>query len=90
MSAIRCLIVEDQRPAQRVLESYIRDLPHLEHVASCGSAMEAMEILRQAGVDIALMPQPFLHLRRPLEDDRIAGRPGRHQRRDRLPQPAGR
>jgi DNA-binding LytR/AlgR family response regulator len=52
---IRCLVVEDQLPAQRVLTRYIEDLPHLELVALCGNAFEAMTALHTQKVDLLFL-----------------------------------
>ena len=58
---VTCLIVEDQRPAQRILEGFIRDVPHLDLMGTCGSAMEAMALLQGRGVDLMFLD---LHLPR--------------------------
>ena len=56
---ISCIIVEDQRPAQEVLEQYIRQTKQLNLVATCGNAVEASAVLDK---DISLM---FLDLHLP-------------------------
>ncbi len=55
MTEIRCLIVEDQAPAQRVLETYISQLDHLKIVGICGSATEAMKLLQKEAVDLIFL-----------------------------------
>lgn len=53
--SLSCLVVEDQRPAQRVLVRYIGDLPHLELAGVCGTAFEAMAILHRRSVDLMFL-----------------------------------
>ncbi|MFA8435908.1 MAG: LytR/AlgR family response regulator transcription factor [Marinifilaceae bacterium] len=52
---IRCLIVDDEIHARRVLEKYIHDLPQLELVQSCKNAIEAMEALRKHSIDLMFL-----------------------------------
>jgi DNA-binding LytR/AlgR family response regulator len=52
---IRCLIVDDEPLAQRVLEKYITDVPYLELAGKCGNAMEAMEVLREKQTDLIFL-----------------------------------
>lgn len=58
---LRCLVVDDEPLARRVLEKYIADMPMLELVASCADAFEALEIL-QSRHDIRLL---FLDINMP-------------------------
>jgi len=53
--SIKCLIVEDELPAQRVLQTYIRDVPQLELIQSCTNALDALEILKQEEIDILFL-----------------------------------
>ncbi|WP_262693971.1 LytR/AlgR family response regulator transcription factor [Kordiimonas aquimaris] len=55
MAGLRCLIVEDQKPAQRILQTYISRLEHIELVATCGSALEAMKLLQEYDVDLLFL-----------------------------------
>jgi len=48
---IKCIIVDDEIHARKVLEKYIHDFPHLELVHSCKNALEAMDILRYKQID---------------------------------------
>ena len=48
---IRVLAVDDEPLALRQLESYISKVPYLELVASCSSAIQAMQVLEQKSVD---------------------------------------
>jgi DNA-binding LytR/AlgR family response regulator len=52
---IRCLIVDDEPLAQRVLEKYIADVPYLELAGKCGNAMEAMEVLHHKQTDLVFL-----------------------------------
>jgi len=52
---IRTLIIEDELPAQRILKTYIKDLPQLELVACFNNALEAMSFLQQQSVDLILL-----------------------------------
>jgi DNA-binding LytR/AlgR family response regulator len=52
---ISCLIVEDQLPAQRILSSYIDNLPHLELAGICGNAFEAMAIFHDRPIDLMFL-----------------------------------
>lgn len=51
----KCLIVEDELPAQRILQTYIRDVPTLELVQSCNNALDALEVLKTQAIDILFL-----------------------------------
>lgn len=51
----KCLIVEDELPAQRVIQTYIRDVPALELVQSCNNALDALEVLKTQAIDILFL-----------------------------------
>lgn len=51
----RCLLVDDEPLALKVLESHIESIPHLEIVSSCANAFTAMEILKQHPVDLMFL-----------------------------------
>ena len=55
MTKIRCLIVEDQLPAQRVLETYISELEHVELHGVCSSAAQAMALLQTKTFDLIFL-----------------------------------
>ncbi len=57
---IRCLVVDDEPLARKVLESYIDRVPSLERVASCSNAPEAAACLHREPVDLM-----FLDIRMP-------------------------
>jgi DNA-binding LytR/AlgR family response regulator len=48
---IKCIIVDDEIHARKVLEKYIADIPHLELIKSCKNALEAMQILNSQRID---------------------------------------
>jgi DNA-binding LytR/AlgR family response regulator len=52
---IRCLIVDDEPLAVRLVSSYCLQVPELEVVASCGSAIEAFAVLRQQRIDLIFL-----------------------------------
>ncbi len=52
---IKCLIVDDEPLAQRVLEKYIAALPSLELIAKCGNALEAASLLHERSVDLIFL-----------------------------------
>lgn len=62
MRPIRCLIVDDEPLAQRVIENFARDLSFLKIVRKCRNAMEAREALHAEEEPIDLM---FLDIEMP-------------------------
>ncbi|MCI4671666.1 MAG: LytTR family DNA-binding domain-containing protein [Bacteroidia bacterium] len=50
-----CLIVDDERPALKLLTAYISKLPHLKLVASCENALEATAALGKEQVDLLFL-----------------------------------
>ena len=52
---IKCLIVEDEPLAQKVIEKYLSDLPNYELMAKCNSAMTAMQVLNTTTIDIMFL-----------------------------------
>jgi DNA-binding LytR/AlgR family response regulator len=53
--AYRCLIVEDQVPAQRILQRYIAEVPELELLGSYTDPLSALAFLREKEVDILFL-----------------------------------
>ncbi len=51
----RCLIIEDQLPAQRILERYINELPNLELMGSYTDPLAALDYLRDHPVDLLFL-----------------------------------
>lgn len=52
---IRCLIIDDEPLAQRVIERYIADIPYLEVAGKCSNAIEALELLHARGIDLIFL-----------------------------------
>jgi len=50
-----CLIVEDELPAQRVLQTYISNVQSLELIQSCNNALDALEVLKKNEIDILFL-----------------------------------
>jgi DNA-binding LytR/AlgR family response regulator len=50
-----CLIVDDERPALKLLKAYIDKLPHLNLSVSCENAMQAISALQQHQIDILFL-----------------------------------
>ena len=53
--SIKCLVVDDEIHARKVLEKYIQDLPYLVLVDSCKNAMEALQVLRDKSIDVMFL-----------------------------------
>lgn len=52
---IRCIIIEDQPPAQRVLQKYLGELKSLELKATFADALKAMEYLKTEEIDLIFL-----------------------------------
>lgn len=52
---MKCIIIEDQPPAQRILKKYIEDLGTLELQATFSNAVEAMAFLQSKPVDLIFL-----------------------------------
>lgn len=52
---LHCLLVDDEPPALEVLESYVREVAHLELVGTCGNALEAFGVLQRQSVDLLFL-----------------------------------
>jgi len=52
---IRCLLIDDEPPALKVLASYISKISGLEMVAQCKNAIEALAVLHQKQVDVIFL-----------------------------------
>lgn len=51
----RCIIVEDQLPAQRILITYISEIPQLDLAASFGDPLSALEFLKTNPIDLIFL-----------------------------------
>jgi two-component SAPR family response regulator len=52
---MRCIIVEDQPPAQRILKKYVADYGALELLATFPDAVQALEFLKSNTVDLIFL-----------------------------------
>ncbi|MFT3827076.1 MAG: LytTR family DNA-binding domain-containing protein [Chitinophagaceae bacterium] len=52
---LRCLLIDDEPPALKVLARYISDIGNLEIAGQCRNAIEALEVLRQHKVDVIFL-----------------------------------
>ena len=52
---IKCLIIDDEPPAQAVLKKYIAQVPSLDLTGACNNAMEAISFLQNQGVDLLFL-----------------------------------
>ena len=54
-SPLRCLIVDDDPLAVQIVQNCVANTAFLETVASCGSAVEAAEVLRTNAIDVLFL-----------------------------------
>jgi DNA-binding LytR/AlgR family response regulator len=52
---IRCLIVDDEQYARKLLADYVFKLPELDLVAQCRNSMEAMNFLHNESIDLMFL-----------------------------------
>lgn len=52
---LRCLLIDDELPALKILSRYIADIGGMEVVGQCHNAIEALEALRQYRVDVMFL-----------------------------------
>lgn len=55
MKPTKCIIVEDEKPAQGVLESYIEKVPNLELLETFTNALAAIELLKTRKVELIFL-----------------------------------
>jgi DNA-binding LytR/AlgR family response regulator len=55
MKVIKCLIVDDEPPAIRLMEKYLIRVPFLELVSSTTSALTALSVIEEGGIDLVFM-----------------------------------
>lgn len=53
--SLKCLVIEDELPAQRVLKKYISDVPSLELEGMHTSAVHALDTLREKDIDLLFL-----------------------------------
>lgn len=52
---MNCIIIEDQLPAQRIIEKYLKKVPSLKLVHSFQNALDALEFLHSNSVDLIFL-----------------------------------
>jgi DNA-binding LytR/AlgR family response regulator len=52
---LNCLIIEDQLPAQRILQTYMESIPELKLIKACSNALEATRYLQQERIDLIFL-----------------------------------
>ena len=52
---LRCLLIDDEPPALKILASYISYINGLEIVGQCKNALEALDVLNQHTVDVIFL-----------------------------------
>lgn len=55
MSRYRCLIVDDEELARELIETHLSQLSDFEIVASCASAIEASDVLKEHAIDLLFL-----------------------------------
>jgi DNA-binding LytR/AlgR family response regulator len=51
----RCLIVDDEPVAQRIIASYLEEISEMEIIGSCQNAIEAMQRMQEHSVDLLFL-----------------------------------
>ena len=52
---LHCLLIDDEPPALKVLQSHIAQISGLEVVGTCSNAVEAMDVLHRRKVDVLFL-----------------------------------
>lgn len=52
---MKCLIVDDEHIARKILSDYVGKVPELELVASCSSALQALNHIKNDSIDILFL-----------------------------------
>nr|WKN40298.1 LytTR family DNA-binding domain-containing protein [Tunicatimonas sp. TK19036] len=52
---MKCLIVDDEHIARKLLSDYVAKVPELELVAACSSALQALNHIKQSRVDVLFL-----------------------------------
>ena len=52
---LKCLLVDDEPPALKVLKTYLENMDNLELVGTCANAFEAMQMLKDHPVDLLFL-----------------------------------
>lgn len=52
---LKCLLVDDEPPALKILCTYLENMDNLELVGTCANALEAMQTLKEHPVDVIFL-----------------------------------
>lgn len=52
---LKCLIVDDEHIARKILSDYVNKVPELELVATCNSALNALNYLKKDSIDVLFL-----------------------------------
>lgn len=52
---MKCLVVDDEHIARKLLSDYIEKVPFLELIGTCSTALEAMQFLKSNSVDVLFL-----------------------------------
>lgn len=52
---MKCLIIDDETPAQLLLENYVSKVPYLQLIGSCSSTIEAKNIMQKEAIDLLFL-----------------------------------
>ncbi|PWJ44836.1 LytR/AlgR family response regulator transcription factor [Sediminitomix flava] len=52
---MKCLIIDDEQLARKLLENFVSKLPNLELVGMCKSPLEAMAVMQEQDVDLLFL-----------------------------------
>jgi len=52
---IKCIVVDDEPLAHRVIEKYAEDIPNIDIVFKCKDAIEAMQVIDEKSVDLIFL-----------------------------------
>ncbi|MEO9871790.1 LytR/AlgR family response regulator transcription factor [Ekhidna sp.] len=52
---MKCLIVDDENIARKILSEYVSKVPELELVATCSSALQALNHIKEDSIDILFL-----------------------------------
>lgn len=55
MKTIKCIVVDDEALARKLLKTYIAQVPHLELVATCKNPMDALQVLQSHKIDVMFL-----------------------------------
>ena len=52
---IKCIIIDDESFAIKLIEAYVQKIPYLELVAACKGSLEALNILQEQQIDLLFL-----------------------------------